>query len=118
MNISSDHLLSLILIISGVIFYLAAFVHKRFPPKQINFFYGYRTRKSMKNIESWNFAQNLSSKKMKNMSLLLIGLGLIMSFIRLELFLSLWIGLTIVIIMLALMIFHIENELKKRFPQK
>ena len=33
MNISSDHLLSLILIISGVIFYLAAFVHKRFPPK-------------------------------------------------------------------------------------
>lgn len=89
MNISSDHLLSLILIISGVIFYLAAFVHKRFPPKQINSLY--RTRTSMKNIESWNFAQNLSSKKMKNMSLRLIGLGLIMSFIRLELFLSLWI---------------------------
>ena len=118
MSIPIDHFLSLILVVSGIIFCLAAFLHKRFPPKQINSFYGYRTRKSMKNIESWNFAQNLSSKKMKNMSLRLIGLGLIMSFIRLELFLSLWIGLTIVIIMLALMIFHIENELKKRFPKK
>jgi hypothetical protein len=63
MSIPIDHFLSLILVVSGIIFCLAAFLHKRFPPKQINFFYGYRTRKSMKNIESWNFAQSLSSKE-------------------------------------------------------
>ena len=118
MSIPIDHFLSLILVVSGIIFCLAAFLHKRFPPKQINSFYGYRTRKSMKNIESWNFAQSLSSKKMKNMSFRMIGLGLIMSFVKLEILLSLWIGLTIVISMVVLVIFQIENELKKHFSKK
>ena len=118
MSILIDHFLSLILVVSGIIFCLAAFLHKRFPPKQINFFYGYRTRQSMKNSESWNFAQSLSSSKMKNMSFRLIGLGLIMSFVRLEILLSLCIGTTSVISMLVLMIFQIENELKKHFSKK
>ena len=118
MSILIDHFLSLILVVFGIIFCLAAFLHKRFPPKQINFFYGYRTRQSMKNSESWNFAQSLSSSKMKNMSFRLIGLGLIMSFVRLEILLSLCIGTTSVISMLVLMIFQIENELKKHFSKK
>ena len=106
MSILIDQFLSLILVVSGIIFCLAAFLHKRFPPKQINFFYGYRTRQSTKNSESWNFAQSLSSSKMKNMSFRLIGLGLIMSFVKLEILLSLWIGTTSVISMLVLMIFY------------
>ena len=118
MSIPIDHFLSLILVVSGIIFCLAAFLHKRFPPKQINSFYGYRTRKSMKNIESWNFAQSLSSKKMKNMSFHMIGLGLIMSFVKLEILLSLWIGITIVISMVVLVIFQNENELKKHLSKK
>jgi len=108
MGIPIDHFFSLILVVSGIIFRLAAFLHKRFPPKQINFFYGYRTRSSMKNIESWNFAQSLTSRKMKNMSFCLIGLGLIMSFVKLEILLSLWIGTTIVISMVVLMIFKLK----------
>tara|TARA_B100001093_G_scaffold165709_1_gene158269 strand:- start:3063 stop:3395 length:333 start_codon:yes stop_codon:yes gene_type:complete len=108
MVIPIDHFFSLILVVSGIIFRLAAFLHKRFPPKQINFFYGYRTRSSMKNIESWNFAQSLTSRKMKNMSFCLIGLGLIMSFVKLEMLLSLWIGTTIVISMVVLMIFKLK----------
>ncbi|MDO5105272.1 SdpI family protein [Capnocytophaga sp.] len=28
-----------------------------FPAKEINYFYGYRTKRSMKNIENWQFAQ-------------------------------------------------------------
>ncbi len=118
MSIPIDHFLSLILVVSGIIFCLAAFLHKRFPPKQINSFYGYRTRKSMKNIELWNFAQSLSSKKMKNMSFHMIGLGLIMSFVKLEILLSLWIGITIVISMVVLVIFQNENELKKHLSKK
>ena len=55
---------------------------------------------------------------MKNMSFRFIGLGLIMSFVKLEILLSLWIGITIVISMLVLMIFQIENELKKHISKK
>ncbi len=35
---------------------------KKHPPKKRNSLYGYRTRRSMKNIETWNFAQDYFGK--------------------------------------------------------
>ncbi|MEZ4857476.1 MAG: SdpI family protein [Flavobacteriaceae bacterium] len=36
---------------------------KKFPPKKINYYYGYRTNRSMKNEDTWKAAQEYSSKK-------------------------------------------------------
>lgn len=48
---------SILLILLGIslIYYLVQ-------PQKINHFYGYRTKKSMKNIENWKKANNLASK--------------------------------------------------------
>jgi uncharacterized membrane protein len=46
----------------GLIFLIAGVIQFKFPPKKINDLYGYRTKRSMKNIEIWNYAQKYSSK--------------------------------------------------------
>lgn len=56
--------LFLLPILVGPIFMIAGIVMLLFPPKKINYLYGYRTKNSMKNIDRWNFAQNYSAKIM------------------------------------------------------
>lgn len=56
----------------GTIFIVAAYIMLKFPPKKINYLYGYRTKSSMKNQEHWHFSQIYSSKLM-----LYCGFGLI-----------------------------------------
>jgi uncharacterized membrane protein len=48
---------ALILTVVGVVFWM-------YPPKKINEFYGYRTTRSRKSKEAWNFAQRYSAKLM------------------------------------------------------
>ncbi|TYB74408.1 SdpI family protein [Bizionia saleffrena] len=60
----------------GVIFVLVGCIMHLFPPKKINPLYGYRTRRSMKNQEQWDFAQTYASK-------LLIFCGVTLTFISL-----------------------------------
>jgi immunity protein, SdpI family len=43
---------------------------QKFPPKKINWYYGYRTSRSMKNEETWKIAQVYSSKKAIELALL------------------------------------------------
>lgn len=52
---ASDILIPIIMIIAGFLLY-------KFPPKNINSFFGYRTLRSMKNVETWMFAQKYSGK--------------------------------------------------------
>ncbi len=118
MNIFNLQPLSSILVLSGGIFYLAALIQSKFPPKRINYLYGYRTKASMQNLESWKFAQSYASKKMKHMSLYIFILGAFSSFLRFGLMWSLWIGIVTLVLMIALMIFYVEKELKNRFPKE
>ena len=48
---------TLILTVMGVVFWM-------YPPKKINEFYGYRTTRSRKSQEAWDFAQRYSAKLM------------------------------------------------------
>ena len=58
--------------IVGLAFLIAGIVMFFFPPKKINFLYGYRTKNSMRNIDRWNFAQRLSSKLLILFGILLL----------------------------------------------
>ena len=64
-------------ILVGSVFLFAGLLMFVFPPKKINYLYGYRTSSSMKNIERWNFAQKLSSKLMVICGILLLVTGFI-----------------------------------------
>ena len=53
------------------IFILVLFlIVKKFPPKKINWWYGYRTARSMQNDEIWKVAQEYASKKSIQLALL------------------------------------------------
>ena len=118
LNIFIIYPLPSILFLSGGIFYLAALVLSKFPPKKINYFYGYRTKASMKSQESWNFSQNYTSKKMKYISLYIFIIGVFSSFLNIELMWSLWLGIIISILMPVLVILEVEKELKTRYPKE
>ena len=47
--------------IVGIICIVLGFIFKVFPPRRINSIYGYRTRLSMKNQDTWNEAQKYSA---------------------------------------------------------
>ena len=50
--------------ISTLIFTVIGLVFWMYPPKKINEFYGYRTTRSRKSQEAWDFAQRYSAKLM------------------------------------------------------
>ena len=110
--------LALILVLTGIIFYLAGFIQAKWPPKKINHFYGYRTSTSMRNQEIWEFAQQYSSDKTQKLGGYTILLGVLAFFINFHQMLAIWVGIALVTLLPVLMIIQIEKELKNRFPKE
>ena len=98
-------------------------VSSRRTPKSINYLIGYRTRRSMINQETWNFANRTMGRIWITWSLLLlIPSGLVLFFLktRVEQNLETWIVvLTLVqLAVLILSIFPVERALKAKFDDK
>jgi uncharacterized membrane protein len=49
----------------GISYFLISIITLKYPPKKINHWYGYRTNRSRKSKESWDFAQAFASSQMK-----------------------------------------------------
>lgn len=45
----------------GPLMLILGYLYKRFPPKKVNHWYGYRTSRSMKSQEAWNCANCYSA---------------------------------------------------------
>ena len=72
-SLKNIHLFSLML---GGIFLIAGLITKLFPPKKINHFYGYRTRRSMKSQANWDFAQHYAPREMLRGGWIIIAFAL------------------------------------------
>lgn len=61
----------------GAIFFVLGLIMQRYPPKQINSFYGYRTSASMKNQQAWDEANRYAARLMTSLGLysLIIGVA-------------------------------------------
>ena len=119
-KIFSDDLinpLTLILGVTGLIFYVAGYIHFKYPPKKINFLYGYRTTTSIRSQEIWDFSQTLSAKKIQQLGVYLFFGGILAYFINIDQFFAMWIGISLVTGSPVLLIFQVEKELKRRFPK-
>ena len=68
----SNIFIPLIMIVVGIILFLM-------PPKKINSFYGYRTRRSMQNNETWIFANKFSGKIMFFVGIILLIISIIIT---------------------------------------
>ncbi len=109
-------LIPLLMLGTGLIF-------SRWTPKSINYLIGYRTRRSMINQETWNFANRTMGRIWITWSLLLlIPSGLVLFFLktRVEQNLETWIVvLTLVqLAVLILSIIPVERALKAKFDDK
>ena len=110
-----DLLLPVTMIFGGMMMY-------RRPPKKINGIYGYRTRRSMKNMQTWRFAHHYCGRLWLKMGIVLLILTIaVMAFLALGDIQIISI-LTLVILgvqMIALFvsIFKVEAELKNNFDE-
>lgn len=109
---------SLLFIITGVIFLIAALIQQKYPPKRINAFYGYRTKRSMRNQEVWKYAQEYSSKKMKQMAFFMLVVGGMSCLVTIQNIWGVWLGIIGVTLLPIWLFVEVEKELKKRFPKK
>ena len=110
--------LALILVLTGIIFYVGGIIQAKWPPKKINHFYGFRTSTSMRNQEIWEFAQQYSSDKIQKLGGYTILLGVLAFFINFHQMWAIWVGIALVTLLPVLMIIQIEKELKNRFPKE
>ncbi len=109
--------LTLILGVTGLIFYVVGYIQFKYPPKKTNHFYGYRTRTSMQSQEVWNYAQTFSAKKIQHLGVYSFFGGILAYFVNIDQFYGMWIGISLVTVLPILLISKIEKELKRRFPK-
>lgn len=102
-----------LLFLVGTIYLIAAVISSIFPPKKINYFYGYRTNQSMKNQLQWDFAQKKSNKEMINSGFLMLLFSTIPFFIKLTETQNMIVGIFFII----LFTFSIFYRTKKLFKK-
>ena len=113
----SNYPLLTILVLGGLIFFVAAWIQAKYPPKKINHFYGYRTNTSMKSQEVWDFAQQYSAEKLKRCGLFLILIGTASAFFSLNGVSSICAGFSILVLAPVYTIIQVEKKLKEKFPR-
>lgn len=106
---------TIILLLTGLLSALSGWILKKYPPKSINWFYGYRTRRAMKGQDQWDFAQKLAGREMLRSGLLLTVLGIAGAWLPLSDEAAVAVALVPVVIFAFLPVVRVETELKKRF---
>ena len=99
----------------GLIFVFAGSLMYRFPPKNINYLYGYRTISSMKNQERWDFAQQFSAKEMMKLGAFLTFTSLLAVITNFEESVNLIIGLSLMFLIVVILFLRVENAIKTKF---
>ena len=104
--------------LTGFVFSVTALIMLRFPPKKINYLYGYRTPSSMKNQQVWDFSQRYSGIKMFQIGLALIAVSFVNVFLNLNEDLQTNIGFSLIILFCFYLFFATERAIRNNFPKK
>ena len=104
------------LLLSGIIFVIVSLLLLKFPPKEINSFYGYRTSTSMETQEQWDFAQRYSSIMMLKCGIGMILISLIGPFLTGvdAAFLSIS-AIVVLLLPVAILFYKTEKAIKNKF---
>ena len=109
-----DNPLFLLPIITGPILIIVGYIMLRWPPKNINALYGYRTKSSMKSQERWGFAQQFSAKEMIKVGFYYV-LTSVLAFFQPSETTGTLISLGIMIALMAFLIYNVETAIKNKF---
>lgn len=102
----------------SIVFLITGFIMYKFPPKKINYLYGYRTNASMKSQERWDFSQKYSSIQMMFTSIKLFILSLILPWFNESFITNIFLQIVIVIVAVGFMFYKIEKAIKINFPNE
>lgn len=101
-------------LLCGLIYLILGWAMKKFPPKKINDYYGYRTRRSKISQKHWDFAQKESVKHIIQAgyySILCSSLFILFPFEESHV----WIAVTITTLLPLISVIQTEKALKKKF---
>ncbi|MEX0312921.1 MAG: SdpI family protein [Allomuricauda sp.] len=106
-------------ILTGAMGLIGGLIFKKNPPKKINWWYGYRTKRSMENQEKWDFAQKLGAENMMKYSSITF-LTTLLGFLIDEQHIGLSIGIVILSSLLwaFFSIYRTEAKLISEFDKK
>lgn len=107
--------LGIVPLTTGPIFLIAGFILLKYPPKELNWVYGYRTKRSMRDKESWDFAQRYSAFRMMLYGFLLTLCSLAGFVFHPEEETGIFIGLALMLLMVVLLVVDVERALIKKF---
>lgn len=102
-------------LLSGSVFIVAGFILFKFPPKNINGLYGYRTGSSMKSQDRWDFAQVYAGKEMMKLGIVLVLLSFVGSLLAPEIRSHSMVGLLLIIASAGALITSVQRALKQKF---
>lgn len=103
-----------VLSVNGFLF-LFSIIFYFFTPKKINFIYGYRTNKTIKNDIIWEFANRFFAKQFLMYSTISFVAAIV--FISLSKNLS-WQPMAIMLLSLAVSVIKTEQEISKNFDEE
>lgn len=105
----------LMLTIVGIVFAIIGLIMHKFPPKKINWFYGYRTNSSMKSQERWDFAQIYSAKLLALIGCCLTAISFLKMFWEVSQKTEMLFGFILTIGAVVLLLIKTELAIKKKF---
>ncbi|WP_298740784.1 SdpI family protein [uncultured Chitinophaga sp.] len=117
MNIA-QHLFSLTLGLTGLLYIPGGLWLWKKPPAKISRIYGYRTPRSMKSQAAWDFAQVYAGKALCCCGIALTCLALLSLPFTLAQDISTTIAVLVVLVFTALPVYLTERNLKLRFGQQ
>lgn len=117
-KVATLNILFLTPVILGPILILCGFLLIKRPPKKINFFYGYRTKTSMKSQEIWDYAQQYAGKQLARFGVVIFLMSFLGLVLEIEYKASVLIFISYFLIGCVALIYSIEKKLKERFRKK
>ena len=107
----------IITLVLGLLFMLGGAITFKFPPKEINYIYGYRTASSMKSQERWDFAQKYSSKRIFIVGVCLLIISLLLKFFEFNITTEFIVQAILLILSILLIIVDTEKAIKRKFKK-
>ena len=104
------HFVSLLI---GLSMFIMGLITLRFPAKEINYLYGYRTKRSMKNQQAWDLAQKVSTHEMIRSGLIIIVFALSGVIYNASTLIDSIAGTALMLVMILLLFFRTESVLKQ-----
>ncbi|MEO9870789.1 SdpI family protein [Ekhidna sp.] len=101
-------------LVVGPLLLVFALIFKMYPPKKINHIYGYRTKRSMKSQEAWD-ASNKYGNDLMLWTAIITVVSQIILYLVFDPTTALLTACVIMCILLVVMVFVVENYLKKNF---